>query len=65
MIHPSGIHAPEDLKLAIKEVKKGLFIVENAYHGDAEYFPDKANKRAYDVSEEETGKNKKAPDSEN
>ena len=65
MIHPSGIHAPEDLKLVIKEVKKGLYIVEHAYDGDAEYFPDKANKRTYDIAEDESGKNKKAGDSKN
>ena len=57
-----GIHAPEDLKLVIREVTKGLYIVENAYAGDAEYFPAKANKRAYDVVEEEIDKNKKVPD---
>jgi len=38
MIDPSGIRLPAGEKFRLKEVKKGLFIVENAFEGDYEYF---------------------------
>ncbi len=39
MIHPSGVQRPEDVKLEIEEVKKGIYVVRNAYTGNYEYFP--------------------------
>jgi hypothetical protein len=38
MIDPSGIRLPKGEEFRIKEVKKGLFIVENAFEGEYEYF---------------------------
>jgi hypothetical protein len=39
MIHPSGVQRPEDVKLEIQEIMTGIFVVNNAYVGDYEYFP--------------------------
>lgn len=39
MIHPSGVVRPEDAQLKIEEIKKGIYVVRNAYAGDYEYFP--------------------------
>jgi hypothetical protein len=34
----SGIRPPEDVKYPLREVKRGLFVVENAYEGHYEFF---------------------------
>jgi hypothetical protein len=36
-----GINLPEGEDLSVKEVKKGVFEVENAYEGTVEYFKGK------------------------
>lgn len=39
MIHPSGVHRPENVKLEIEEIARRIYVVRNAYTGDYEYFP--------------------------
>jgi hypothetical protein len=34
----SGIRPPDDVKYPLREVKRGLFVVENAYAGRYEFF---------------------------
>jgi len=34
----SGIRPPDDVKYTLREVKRGLFVVENAYAGRYEFF---------------------------
>lgn len=34
----SGIRPPDDVKYTLREVKRGLFVVENAYSGRYEFF---------------------------
>ena len=34
----SGIRPPEDVKYPLREVKRGLFVVENVYAGRYEFF---------------------------
>jgi hypothetical protein len=34
----SGIRPPDDVKYPLREVKRGLFVVENAYVGRYEFF---------------------------
>lgn len=36
-----GINLPEGEDLSVKEVKEGVYEVENAYEGTVEYFPGK------------------------
>lgn len=38
MIHPSGLRRPDNLKSEVRQVRKGVFVVKNAYVGDYEYF---------------------------
>jgi len=63
MIHPSGLQTPKDSKLKIKTIKKGLYIVENAYVGEDEYFPDCADAETVDSENENEDKDKKVVDS--
>jgi hypothetical protein len=37
-MNPSGIRPPEDGKYTVREVKQGLFVVNNAYAGRYEFF---------------------------
>lgn len=63
MIHPSGIQPPKDLKLKIKPIKKGLYIVENAYVGDDAYFPDHTVEGIVNSTNDDEDKTEKVNDS--
>jgi hypothetical protein len=34
----SGIRPPDDVKYTLREIKRGLFVVDNAYAGRYEFF---------------------------
>ncbi len=34
----SGIRPPDDVKYSLREIKRGLFVVDNAYAGRYEFF---------------------------
>jgi hypothetical protein len=51
--------------LKIKQIKKGLYIVENAYEGEDSYFSDPADEEIVDSTDENEDKSKKTKSSKN